>query len=286
MDAEIRREVSRRELSLIRKVPEITLYFWVAKLLTTATGEAASDYLVYDINKYLAVILGFVGLVLALALQLAVRRYVTWLYWFAVTMVAVFGTMAADVLHIVVGVPYVISSAFFAGTLAVIFVVWFSSERTLSIHSIYSFRRELFYWAAVIATFALGTATGDMTAITIGLGYFASILLFAALIAIPALAYRYLGLNEVIAFWFAYIVTRPLGASFADWLGRARSLSGLGFGTGRTALCLSILIVGIVSYLAITRKDVHHDPGSELEGRIGLASADGSSAGSTPEILE
>ncbi|MGH7861768.1 MAG: COG4705 family protein [Candidatus Dormibacteraceae bacterium] len=262
--AEVRPAASRLAVRLIRKVPEITLYFWVTKLLTTAAGEAASDYLVFDINRYLAVVLGFVGLIVALALQLTIRRYVTWLYWLAVTMVAVFGTMAADVLHIVVGVPYASSSAFFAITLVVIFLIWFVSERSLSIHSIYTIRREFFYWAAVIATFALGTATGDMTASTLGLGYLGSILLFAALIAVPALAYRYLHLNAIVGFWFAYIITRPLGASIADWFGRSRHLSGLGFGTGRTALCLIVLIVIAVAYLSITHKEIRKGAGQEV----------------------
>lgn len=256
MDGETGHLVSGSAVHLVKKVPEITFYFWIVKLLTTATGEAASDFLVYDINQYLAVILGFLGLTAALALQIALRRYVTWSYWFAVTMVAVFGTMAADVLHIVIGVPYAASTVFFASTLAVIFGIWYLSERTLSIHTVYTTRRELFYWATVIATFALGTAAGDMTATSLGLGYFVSILVFAVLIAVPAVGYRFLWLNAVVAFWCAYIVTRPLGASFADWLGRSQELGGIGFGLGPTTLCLSMLIVGFVTYLAITRKEV------------------------------
>ena len=266
MDAGPARSIGRNAAGVVLKVPEITLYFWIVKLLSTAAGESASDYLVYDINKYLAVVLGFAGLIGALALQLAVRRYVTPIYWLAVVMVAVFGTMTADVLHIVVGVPYAVSSAFFAVSLAVIFVLWHKSEKTLSIHTIYTRRRELFYWATVIATFALGTATGDMTATTLGLGYFVSILLFAVLFAMPGLAYRFTGLNGVVAFWFAYVITRPLGASFADWLGRSPALGGIGFGMGPTTLCLSILIVGLVAYLTVTGVEVRRRAEGPLLG--------------------
>jgi len=239
----------------MRKVPEVTIYFWIIKLLSTAMGESTSDYLVYHINPYIAVALGGIGLIVSLALQLWVRRYVAWIYWLAVVMVAIFGTMAADVTHIVLGIPYLISTVFFAVALAVIFVVWYASEKTLSIHSITTSRRELFYWATVIATFALGTAAGDMTAVTLRLGYFSSGVLFAVLFAVPALAYRLFGLNAIVAFWFAYIMTRPLGASFADWFGKP-VLGGLGLGDTKVALVLTVLIIGFVGYLTVTRKDV------------------------------
>jgi uncharacterized membrane-anchored protein len=239
----------------IRKVPEVTIYFWTIKLLSTAMGESTSDYLVFQINPYVAVALGCIGLAFALILQLLIRRYVAWIYWLAVVMVAVFGTMAADVMHVVLHIPYLVSTAFFASALAVIFVTWYASEKTLSIHTIYSGRREMFYWATVIATFALGTAAGDMTASTLGLGYFPSVVLFAVLFAMPALAYWLFGLNAIAAFWFAYIVTRPLGASFADWLGKPY-LGGLGLGDARVASVLTILIIGFVGYLTITRKDI------------------------------
>jgi uncharacterized membrane-anchored protein len=244
-----------RVLGAISKVPEITVYFWIVKLLTTALGESTSDYLVYHINPYLAVILGGIGLVIALAIQLSARRYVAWIYWLAVLMVAIAGTMAADVLHIQFGVPYLVSTAFFAVAVAVILVLWYRSEKTLSIHSIHTPRRELFYWVTVMATFALGTAAGDLTAITLGLGYFSSGILFVVVFAVPALAYWRLGLNAIAAFWSAYIVTRPIGASYADWLGKSRSVSGLGLGDGPVSLVLAILIVGFVAYLTVTRID-------------------------------
>lgn len=241
-------------MQAMKKVPEITAIFWIIKLLSTAMGESASDFLVFQINPYIAVALGCIGLVVALALQLLVRRYIPWVYWLAVVMVAVFGTMAADVLHVVLGIPYWMSATVFACALAIVFVVWYLSERTLSVHTIYPGRRELFYWATVCATFALGTAAGDLAASTLGLGYFPSLILFAVLFALPGLAYWLLGLNEVFAFWFAYVVTRPLGATFADWFGKPY-LGGLGWGDGKIALVLTILIIGFVGYLTITHKD-------------------------------
>ncbi len=245
----------RLTIQAMRKVPEITVLFWIIKLLTTGMGETTSDYLAHQLDPMLAVALGGIGLAVALVLQFFVRRYVAWIYWLAVVMVAIFGTMAADVLHVGLGIPYLVSTTLFSVTLAVIFVAWYMSEKTLSIHSISTRRREMFYWATVMATFALGTAAGDMTATTLNLGYFSSGILFAALIAVPALGYWLFGLNEIIAFWFAYIVTRPLGASFADWMGRPSNLSGLGLGTGQISLGLAILIVCFVGYLTISCLD-------------------------------
>jgi uncharacterized membrane-anchored protein len=243
----------------LRKVPEITIYFWIIKLLTTAMGESTSDYLVHAIDPVIAVGLGGIGLLIALILQFYVRRYVAWIYWLAALMVAVFGTMAADAVHIVLGVPYVVSTVFFAIVLAIIFVVWYRSEKTLSIHSITTRRRELFYWAAIMATFALGTATGDLTAFTFNLGFFPSAVLFMIVIAIPAIGYFLFGLNEIFAFWFAYIITRPLGASFADWFGKPRDVRGLGLGDGVVSVVLAILIIIFVGYLTVTRKDIKSD---------------------------
>ncbi|MEO7001272.1 MAG: hypothetical protein ABI068_05695 [Ktedonobacterales bacterium] len=227
--------------------------FWTVKLLTTAMGESTSDYLVYQINPYVAVALGCVGLIVALAIQFSVRRYIPWVYWLAVVMVAIFGTMAADVAHVVVGISYLVSTVSLSIILAAVFVAWYVSEGTLSIHSIYTWPREVFYWATVMATFALGTAAGDLTAATLGLGYFASGVLFAVLFAIPALAYRLLKANEIATFWFAYILTRPLGASFADWFGKP-ILGGLGLGDEKVVLVLTILIIVGVGYLTITHR--------------------------------
>jgi uncharacterized membrane-anchored protein len=246
----------RPETAGMLRVPEITAYFWVIKALSTAMGEATSDYLVHALNPVPAVALGFAGFVVALWLQLTRHRYVAWAYWLAVVGVGVFGTMAADVLHVGFGVPYAISSALYAVILAAVFLAWNAAEPTLSIHSIDRTRRELFYWAAVVATFAMGTALGDLTATTLHLGYGGSILLFAVIIAIPAAGYRWLGWNPILSFWLAYIVTRPLGASFADWVGKPATVGGLGLGDGNVSLILTLIIACLVGYLQVTRRDV------------------------------
>lgn len=250
----------QRALRAALKVPEIIVFFWIIKVLTTAMGESTSDYLVFHINPYIAVALGGVGLVIALVLQFAVRRYVPWIFWLAVVMVAIFGTMAADVVHIVLGVPYLTSTIFFSIALAIVFVAWYTTEKTLSIHSIYTPRREVFYWATVMTTFALGTAAGDTTAATFHLGYFASGVLFAGLFVLPALGYWLLRLDAILAFWFAYIMTRPFGASFADWFGKP-ILGGLGLGDTKVSFVLTLLIVGFVGYLTVTHKDMPRETG-------------------------
>ena len=231
----------------LAKVPEITAWFWVAKVLTTGMGETASDFLVHHLDPAVALALGGAGLAAALILQFTVRRYVAWIYWLAVVMVSVFGTMAADAVHVVLGVPYVASAVFFLAALSAVFVIWFRTEKTLSIHSVDTRRREMFYWAAVLTTFALGTATGDMAAYSLELGYFASGLVFAAVIAVAALAYWRGWIAAVPAFWFAYILTRPLGASFADWTAVASDRGGLDWGTGMVTLGLAACIAAVVA---------------------------------------
>jgi uncharacterized membrane-anchored protein len=256
------------------KVPKVAAWFWVVKILTTAMGEAASDFFIHRIGLAntaalagVAVITGF-ALAIALVVQITDRRYVTWTYWTTVALVAVFGTMAADAVHVELKVPYIVSSLAFSVALAATFWVWYAMEGTLSIHSITTRRREICYWAVVLLTFALGTAVGDLTAISFHLGYLASGVLFTALIAIPAIGYRWFGWNEVFAFWFAYVLTRPLGASFADWFAFPRSVGGLGLGHGAVAVALTAAIVVCVGYLAATRKDV---PDEEV---VGVGSAD------------
>jgi uncharacterized membrane-anchored protein len=238
------------------KVPLITVYFWIIKLLTTAMGEATSDYMVRTINPVIAVLFGFTAFVIAMVLQFRAKRYVAWTYWLAVAMVAVFGTQAADVLHIKFHVPYAASTTFYAVVLAAIFIVWYRVEGTLSIHSIRTPRRELFYWATVLATFALGTATGDLTARTLSLGYLASGIWFSIAFAVVAVAHWKFGLNPILAFWICYVLTRPVGASFADYVAFPHSVGGLGVGHGPVALFLTFLIVIFVGYLTVTRKDV------------------------------
>jgi len=221
------------------KVPEITALFWVTKLLTTALGESASDFLVRLVDPVVAVGATFVVFALAIAGQLISRRYRPWLYWLAVTMVAVFGTMAADVLHVALGVPYAVSTAGFAIALAAALVSWRLSQGTLDIHSIRTMPRELFYWATVSATFALGTAAGDLLATEVHLGYLGAAVVFAVVILVPLAGYRTGRWNAIGCFWFAYIVTRPLGASLADWFGADRPAGGLGIGHGVVSLALA-----------------------------------------------
>ncbi len=241
---------------LAKKVPELTIYFWVIKVLTTGMGETTSDFFVHRYNPYVVVVVGAAILAVTVIWQLWLTQYNAWVYWLAVSMVAVFGTMAAGILHVYMGIPYVFSASIYAAAVTVIFVLWYLSEKTLSVHSIYTRRRELFYWAAVLGTFAMGTAVGDMTAVSFSLGFFASGILFAIVIAIPAVAYRVVHLNEIVTFWFAYIITRPLGASFADWLAVPSTQGGLNLGKGAVSIVVWLLIIGFVGYLAISRKDV------------------------------
>ncbi|MDH6575154.1 hypothetical protein [Kitasatospora sp. MAP5-34] len=241
----------------LSKVPEVTALFWIIKVLTTGMGETTSDYLANQLlGPPVAVCLAGVALVAALGLQFYVRRYVAWIYWLAIVMVSVFGTMAADVLHVGLGVPYIASTTFFVLALAAVLGLWYTTEKTLSIHSIHTRRREMFYWATVMTTFALGTAAGDLTAVPLHLGYFSSGVMFAVLFAVPALGFWLFRLNAIVAFWFAYIVTRPFGASFADWAGVPHSRGGLALGTGPVSLAVAVVILGLVGYLAVSRKDI------------------------------
>jgi uncharacterized membrane-anchored protein len=265
----VRREPLVAARQAASKVPQITVFFWIIKILTTAQGEATSDWLVYRIDPVLAVGIAGLALVAALALQFRARKYVAWIYWLTVDLVAIFGTMAADGMHIKLGIPYAVSSAFFAALLFVVLVSWYATEKTLSIHSIRTRRREAFYWATVLSTFALGTALGDMTATTLHLGYLTSGIMFTLIFAVPGLAHRWLRLNAIAAFWFAYIVTRPLGASYADWMGVPRSVGGLGFGRGNVAIALTIPIIAFVAYLAISRRDVEEEAAAPQPARPG-----------------
>ena len=245
------------------KVPEITALFWVIKILTTGMGEATSDWM-GGISIALAAGVGLLGFVFAMWLQFRTPRYVAAIYWFAVMMVAVFGTMTADGPHKVLGIPYVVTTSGYAIVLAVLFTVWHRSEGTLSIHSIVTRRRETFYWLTVLATFALGTAVGDWTAVSLHLGFFSSGVLFGVAILVPLAAWWFFDLNAVAAFWCAYVLTRPLGASFADWLGKPHSRAGgLGYGDGLIAGIATIVIGVLVGYLAFTRNDIQ--PPQEYE---------------------
>lgn len=234
--------------SIAAKVPEITIYFWVIKLLTTGMGEVASDYLFEALNPVISGPLSVLIFIAAMILQFKARRFVPWVYWLVVVMVSIFGTMAADVVRVGLGIPYIASTVFFVAALAAILITWYVKEGTLSIHSIVNRRRETFYWLTVLITFALGTAAGDMTADSMHLGYLPSGLLFACVLAIPAIGYFMLGLKEITAFWFAYIMTRPVGASFADWLSAPHRSGGLGISKGEVSLVLTVLIIILVAF--------------------------------------
>lgn len=244
---------SRRFLT---KVPMIIAFFWITKVATTAMGEATSDSLNGLLGPAIAVPLMLIGLVWALRRQFRRDHYDAWTYWTVVVMVAIFGTSAADALHVGLGIAYVDSTAFYAVVLAAVFLVWHRVEGTLSIHSIHTKRREAFYWATVLVTFALGTACGDMTATTLHIGFFGSIWLFAGLIVIPWIGHRYLGMNPVFAFWMAYVLTRPLGASVADWMAVEPGRGGLGIGAGGAALILAAVVLLAIRRLATTKMDV------------------------------
>jgi uncharacterized membrane-anchored protein len=236
------------------KVPAITALFWLVKVLTTGIGESLSDYLA-SVSIPLAAAVGVGGFGVAMLIQFHTRRYAAVAYWLTVGMVAVFGTMVADGVHLI-GLPYAETTALYLLVVAALFVWWYLSEGTLSIHSITTRRRETFYWATVLATFALGTAAGDLTSDQLRLGYLDSALLFGAAIVVPALAWRFLRLNPVIAFWLAYVMTRPLGASIADWLGKPVIREGLGWGDGTVSAVGGTMIVLLVSYVALRRRDI------------------------------
>ena len=236
------------------KVPEITLIFWALKLLTTGMGEAMSDFLGQN-SVPLAAAVGIFGLAFALWLQFRTPEYRAPVYWFAVMMVAIFGTMVADGIRDGAGITYTVTTPMFAVIVAATFLVWYRTEGTLSIHSINTRRREAFYWAAVLGTFALGTAAGDLTAYTLKLGFWESAVLFAVVIAIPAVGWARGRFNPIFAFWFAYVVTRPLGASFADGFSKPAG-GGLGIGDGPVSLVALVIFVGLVAWVTVTKRDV------------------------------
>lgn len=246
--------MSRR---LLNKVPEVTIFFWIIKVLCTTVGESAADFLNYNLNWGLTATSVVTGLLLAVVLtvQMSLRRYVAAVYWLTVMLVSVFGTLITDNLTDNLGVPLVTSTLVFSGLLALVFLGWYASERTLSIHSIYTRRRESFYWLAILVTFALGTATGDLVSEELGVGYLGTGLLCVALIAIITVAWR-LGLDAVLAFWLTYILTRPLGASIGDFLAQPTDNGGLGLGVTTTSAILLVLIVATVAYLSIRKPDV------------------------------
>lgn len=236
------------------KVPEVFLLFWVVKLLTTGIGEAGADYM-GTVSIPLAAVVGIGGFFLALWLQLRATEYHAVRYWITVLMVALFGTMVADGPHVVLGTPYYVDSMVYLAILTGILTWWQRSEGTLSVHSITTARRERFYWGTVLLTFGLGTAVGDTTAIDMGLGFSWSIILFGVLILVPLLLWRTGALDATIAFWASYVLTRPLGASVADWLGKSHHNGGIGWGDGVVFGIGLLLFGGLVTYLAVTHSD-------------------------------
>jgi len=236
------------------RVPDVTVAFWLIKLLAVTMGETAADYLAVNLGLGLTTtsLIMTAVLVAAMMLQFAQKRYVPWAYWLAVVLISIVGTLITDNLVDNFGVTLETTTIAFSAVLAATFAIWFASERTLSIHSIFTTRREVFYWLAILFTFSLGTSVGDLLAERFGLGYLTTGILFGAVIVAIAFAYYRLGLNGIAAFWLAYILTRPLGASFGDLLSQPREYGGLGFGTTYTSLLFLGCIVVTVGYMSLT----------------------------------
>ena len=256
-----RRNVAK---TMLNKVPEVTLYFWIIKILCTTVGETAADFLNTSLNLGLTVTTFIMSGILAVALlfQFRYRRYVPGIYWLAVVLISVVGTLITDNLTDNFGVSLVTTTIVFSITLAAVFAAWYASEKTLSIHTIVTTKREAFYWLTVLFTFALGTAAGDLTAERLAVGYWKSALLFGALIGVVSFLHVKFRLNAILAFWIAYILTRPLGASIGDYLSQPRADGGLGLGTTVTSVIFLLTILAVVIYLTLTKKDrIETEPG-------------------------
>ena len=256
--------VNRRTGDMLNKVPEVTLAFWVIKIMSPTVGETGADYLAVHVGLGTAVTSGITVslLLVALLLQLRTRRYVPWIYWLTVVLVSIVGTQITDLLTDKLGISLYASTAAFSVVLAATFAVWHRTERTLSIHTIVTTRRELFYWAAILFTFALGTAAGDLATEALGLGFNVGVVAFGALIAAIAAAY-YLGANAVLTFWLAYILTRPLGASLGDLLSQARPYGGLGLGTVYTSFAFLTVIVALVTFISFDARREQQQQGAD-----------------------
>ncbi|WP_106420002.1 hypothetical protein [Salinicola tamaricis] len=243
---------AERRPSWTNKVPEVTLVFWLIKMMSTTVGETGADFLNFNLGFGLTATSLLTGILLALflAAQLKAKRYIPWLYWSNVLLVSVFGTLVTDNLTDQLHVPLIDSTLVFSTLLIAVFIVWKRTERTLSIHSITTLRRELFYWTAILVTFALGTAAGDLVAEDFGLGYLHALLLFGSLIALTAFSWIFLKANAIVAFWIAYILTRPLGASLGDLLTQPGTNGGLGLGSTGTNVLFICAIIALVGYLS------------------------------------
>jgi uncharacterized membrane-anchored protein len=246
-----------RTAAMLNKVPEVTIFFWIIKILATTIGETAADYLSETLGWGLTTTTYVMSAALAvvLVLQFRARQYIPTIYWLAVVALSVVGTLVTDNLVDHYNVALRTTTVLFSVALAMTFAVWYRSEKTLSIHSIYTRRREAFYWLAILFTFALGTAAGDLIAESLNVGYWKSALLFAGSIGLITVAWRYFRLNPILAFWMAYILTRPLGASVGDYLSQPKAAGGLGLGTTTTSLVFLSAIVIVVLYLTRTKKD-------------------------------
>jgi len=243
---------------MLNKVPEITLYFWIIKVLCTTVGETAADFLNETLNLGLDGVTLIIGAVLAVTLvfQFKSRKYIPGVYWLAVVLISIVGTLITDNLTDNLGISLETSTAIFAVALAVVFAVWYKKEKTLSIHTIITTKREGFYWLAILFTFALGTAAGDLLSETIDIGYLLSAVVFGAMIGAVAVGRYGFKIHPVLAFWIAYILTRPLGASIGDYLSQDFDSGGLGLGTVITSAIFLATILATVIYLAVTKKDV------------------------------
>lgn len=243
---------------VLNKVPEVTLYFWVIKIMATTVGETAADYLIFNLHMGITKTSIIMGVLLlgVLAIQLWLRRYVPAIYWIAVVFLSIFGTLITDNLSDNFGVALTTTTTLFSLALIATFASWYASEKTLSIHSIFTTRRELFYWTAILFTFALGTAAGDLVAEGLHLGYATSALIFAGIIAAITFAHYQFKLNAIWAFWMAYVLTRPFGASCGDLLSQAKANGGFGLGTVGTSSLFLVVILALVSYLSISKRDV------------------------------
>lgn len=241
---------------MLNKVPQVTLFFWVIKILATTVGETAADYLYVTLSLGLTVTSYIMGAILLIILffQFRARKYVPGLYWAAVVFLSIVGTLISDNLVDNMGVALMTTTIIFGSVLVVIFVWWYLSERTLSVHKIDTTRREFFYWFAILFTFSLGTSGGDLISESSGLGYAYAVLLFFGAIGLVYLAYKFLKMNSILAFWITYIITRPLGASLGDLLSQPTTNWGLGVGPTVTSIVFLSVILGLVIYLTVKHK--------------------------------
>ncbi|CZQ86337.1 Hypothetical protein Tpal_759 [Trichococcus palustris] len=242
---------------MLNKVPEVTIFFWIIKIMATTVGETAADFLSETLNLGLTIttIIMSIFLIITLFYQFKAKKYVPKIYWLTVVLISIVGTLITDNLTDNLGVSLVTTTIVFSIALITTFVVWYRSEKTLSIHSIHTVKREIFYWCAILFTFALGTAAGDLISEGLAIGYWKAALMFAALILIDFLAYYRYKLNAVLAFWIGYILTRPFGASLGDFLSQPHADGGLGLGTVGTSALFLLFILSIVIYLTKTEKD-------------------------------